>query len=98
MPEFSAPFGIKKSDKTLTHNELIRAIRFSIASEYEAIQIYEEIAESISDENSKKILNEIAEDERVHVGNLSYLLSLISPEDKKSLQEGIDEAIEILNE
>ena len=46
MPEFATPHSVKASDKPLTHNEMIRAIRFAIASEYEAIQIYEEIIEA----------------------------------------------------
>ena len=98
MPEFSVPFGVKKSDRKLNHDELVRAIRFSIASEYEAIQIYEEIAESIDDEKAQKILNEVANDERVHVGNLSYLLNQLSPKDEKSIKEGIVEAKEIMSE
>ena len=98
MPEFSVPFGVKKSDRKLNHDELVRAIRFSIASEYEAIQIYEEIAESIDDEKAQKILNEVANDERVHVGNLSYLLNQLSPKDEKSIKEGIDEAKKIMSE
>jgi len=97
MPEFSVPFGVKKSDRKLNHEELVRAIRFSIASEYESIQIYEEIAESIDDEKAKKILNEAASDERVHVGNLSYLLNQLSPKDEKSIKKGIDEAKEIMS-
>ena len=98
MPEFSTPFGVKKCDRRLSHEELVRAIRFSIASEYEAIQIYEEIAESIDNEDAKKLLNEVAEDERGHVGNFSYLLNMLSPQDEESLKEGKDEAIKIINE
>jgi len=98
MPEFSVPFGVKKSDRKLNHEELVRAIRFSIASEYESIQIYEEITESIDDEKAKKILNKTASDERVHVGNLSYLLNQLSPKDEKSIKEGIVEAKEIMSE
>jgi hypothetical protein len=38
MPEFSNPFTVLKNDRKLTHEELVRAIRFMIAAEYEAIQ------------------------------------------------------------
>lgn len=98
MPEFSTAFSSKKSERKLTKEELIRAIRFSIASEYEAIQIYEEIAESIDNEDAKKLLQEIADDEKVHVGNFSYLLNLLSPDDEKHWQEGKEEAKEIIND
>ena len=71
MPEFSNPFVIKKNDRTLTKEELIRAIRFNIAAEYEAVQLYTQLAESIDNKDAKKILEEIAEDEIVHAGNFS---------------------------
>ncbi|MCM1338295.1 MAG: hypothetical protein NC191_01330 [Muribaculaceae bacterium] len=96
MPEFSTPFSAKKSDRKLTKEELIRTIRFSIASEFEAIQLYEEIQESIDDENSKKLLEEIAEDEKVHVGNFLYLLKQLAPEESDAYGEGVAEAEEII--
>ena len=40
MPEFTNAFSGLKEDRMLTHNELVRAIRFMIAAEYEAIQLY----------------------------------------------------------
>ena len=46
MPEFSNPFTILKNDRKLTKEELIRAIRFMIAAEYEAIQLYMQLAAS----------------------------------------------------
>ncbi|MFO7785517.1 MAG: hypothetical protein R6V25_12870 [Desulfatiglandales bacterium] len=43
MPNFSC-------STKLTHEELIRAIRYSIAAEYEAIQLYMQLAESTDNE------------------------------------------------
>jgi len=34
------------NDRKLTHEELVRAIRFMVASEYEATQMYMQLAES----------------------------------------------------
>jgi len=96
MPDFTTPFSCKKSDRKLTKEELIRAIRFSIASEYEAIQIYEEISESIDNEEAKKLLNEIAEDEKVHAGNFLYLMKILAPEEENFYKQGSEEAQEIL--
>lgn len=98
MPEFSNPFQGNKADRKLSHEELIRAIRFSIASEFEAIQLYEQLAESIDNQDAIKILEEIAEDERVHVGNFLYLLKQLSPEESESYGEGVEEAEDIINE
>ena len=39
MPEFGNPFSGISKDRKLTKEELIRAIRFMIAAEYEAIQL-----------------------------------------------------------
>lgn len=98
MPEFSTPFSVKKSDRKLTKDELIRAIRFSIASEFEAIQLYEEIEESIDNEDAKKLLHEIAGDEKVHVGNFLHLLKLLAPEEEASYKEGDKEAKGVIND
>jgi hypothetical protein len=40
MPEFANPFSGLKNDRKLTDEELIRAIRYMVAAEYEAIQLY----------------------------------------------------------
>ena len=46
MPEFANPFSGNRMERRLDRGELIRTIRFSIAAEYEAVQFYEQIAES----------------------------------------------------
>lgn len=98
MPDFATPFNAKKSDRTLTEQELIRAIRFSIASEFEAIQLYEELEESIDNKEAKTLLHEIAEDEKVHVGNFLHLLKIIAPEEENFYKQGCAEAKKILAE
>lgn len=97
MPEFATPFSCKKSDRKLTKEELIRAIRFSISAEFESIQLYEELKESIDDENAKKLLNEISDDEKVHVGNFLHLLIMLSPEEEDYYKEGCEEAAKVIN-
>jgi len=47
MPTFGSPFSGLAKDRKLTDAELIRAIRFMVASEYEASQLYMQLAESI---------------------------------------------------
>ena len=97
MPEFSTPFAGNKCDRNLSDKELIRAIRFSIASEFEAIQLYEQLKDSIENENARKLLDEIAEDEKVHVGNFLHLLKILAPEEKEFYKQGSQEAQDILN-
>lgn len=97
MPEFATPFSCKKSDRKLTKEELIRAVRFSVAAEYESIQLYEELAESIDNEEAKRLLNEISDDEKVHVGNFLHLLNILAPEEDASYKQGCEEAIKVMN-
>jgi rubrerythrin len=68
MPSFGSPFPGLAQNKTLTHEELVRAIRFMIASEYEATQMYIQLAESTDHSLAIKVLTEIANEERVHAG------------------------------
>lgn len=98
MPEFSQPFQGNKCDRKLTKEETIRALRYSIASEYEAIQLYEQLEESIDNQDAKKILKEVTEDEKVHVGNFLYLVEKMCPEEKNFIEEGKREAVEIIEE
>lgn len=96
MPEFSTPFAGNDNDKKLNEKELIRAVRFSIAAEFEAIQLYEQLAESIDNKQAKKLLEEVADDEKEHVGNFLRLLKLLCPEEKEFYKEGWSEAEEVM--
>ena len=45
MPVFGTPFSGLANERKLTDEELIRAIRFAAAGEFEAIQLYMQLAE-----------------------------------------------------
>jgi len=92
MPEISDPFKILKHDRTLTDKELVRAIRFMIIAEYEAVQLYTQVAESIDNEIAKAVLLEIADEEKVHAGEFLRLLTELSPDEPKFYKEGYGEA------
>ena len=98
MPEFSTPFNGNKCDRKLTNEELIRAIRFSIASEFEAIQLYEQLKDSIDNEDAKKLLTEVAGDEKEHVGNFLHLLKILAPDEEKYYKDGWNEALDVIND
>jgi len=66
MPEFGHPFSVLKQDRLLTHKELVRAIRFMVAAEYEAIQLYQQLAESTDNVLAQNVLQDIADEERVN--------------------------------
>ena len=46
-PSSEPPFAGLAKERKMTHAELIRAIRFMVVAEYEAIQLYMQPAESI---------------------------------------------------
>ncbi|MBN1345441.1 MAG: rubrerythrin [Phycisphaerae bacterium] len=94
MPEFASPFSGNASDRKLTKEELIRAIRYMIAAEYEAIQLYMQLAESIDDELAKDVLVDIADEERVHAGEFLRLLKHLAPDEEKFYAEGAEEVEE----
>lgn len=94
MPEFTSPFSGLANDRKLTHAELVRAIRFSIAAEYEAVQLYMQLAESTDDKLAAAVLEDIADEERVHAGEFMRLLNELAPEEAKFYQEGADEVEE----
>lgn len=60
MPEFGHPFSGLANDQKLTGAELIRAIRFMISAEYEAIQLYMQLAESTDNKLAREVLKDIA--------------------------------------
>lgn len=91
MPEFGAPFSGLANNKKLTDMELVRAIRFLVAAEYEAIQLYMQLAESTTNKLAIEVLKDIADEERVHVGEFLRLLHELDPEERKFYAKGAEE-------
>jgi len=98
MPEFGDPFSGLKADRKLTDEELVRAIRCMVAAEYEAIQLYMQLAESTDNELAKTVLVDIADEERVHAGEFLRLLYELAPEEKTFYKEGEEEVEELMEE
>ncbi|MCX7822715.1 MAG: rubrerythrin [Syntrophobacterales bacterium] len=96
MPEFGHPFSGVAHERKLTKEELIRAIRFLIAAEYEAVQLYMQLAESIDDPLAKEVLKDIANEERVHAGEFLRLLKYLDPQEEEFYKEGAEEVEEIM--
>ena len=91
MPDFGSPFSGLANDRKLTHEELIRAIRFMVAAEYEATQLYMQLAESTDNELAAEVLKEIADEELVHVGEFLRLLHELAPDEEKFYAKGAKE-------
>lgn len=96
MPDFGNPFSGVKFDRKLSREELVRAIRFLVAAEFEAVQLYMQLAESTDDELAKAVLKDIADEERVHAGEFLRLLKELEPEESKFYEEGEKEVEELI--
>ena len=94
MPDFGNPFSGLAKDRKLTNEELIRAVRFMIAAEYEAIQLYMQLAESTDNKLAVDVLKDIADEERVHAGEFLRLLKELAPDEEKFYSEGAEEVEE----
>ena len=97
MPEFGSPFSGLANDKKLTESELVRAIRFMVAAEYEAVQLYMQLAESTDDKLAQEVLKDIADEERVHAGEFLRLLKHLAHDEEKFYKEGAEEVQELMD-
>jgi rubrerythrin len=79
MPGIVHPFAVLAADRKVTNEELVRAIRFAIASEYEAVQLYTQLAESTDNRLAQEVLKSVAEEEIIHAGEFLGLLKELAP-------------------
>jgi rubrerythrin len=91
MPGFGSPFSGLANDRKLTDEELVRAIRFMVASEYEATQMYTQLAESTDNKLAAEVLKDIADEERVHAGEFLRLLHELAPDEERFYAKGAKE-------
>lgn len=98
MPEFVNPFSGKVPDRKLTLEELIRAIRLNLAAEHEAVHLYMAHAEATDHPLAKKVLIDIANEERVHAGEFERLLQILTGDEDRWLAEGREEVDEMAAE
>jgi hypothetical protein len=98
MPEFLNPFSGKVPDRKLTNDELIRAIRLDLAAEHEAVHLYLAHAEASDNPLAKKVLVDIANEERVHAGEFARLISILAGDEDALLAQGAQEVNEMAAE
>lgn len=81
---------VKKED---IDKEILRA---AIIAELDAINLYEQMAALTKNNNIKKILLDVAKEEKTHVGEFQALLLREDEEQKRELEEGEKEVKEII--
>lgn len=97
MASFGNPFGANVPRK-LTQGELIQAIRLNIAGELEAIYVYDAHIQATDDPVTKRVLGDIRDEEKAHIGELLTLLKYLDPKEAEFLAEGEEEVKEMLAE
>jgi rubrerythrin len=97
MPAFANPFQ-GNVERKLTKEELIQAIRLDIASELEAIYIYDAHVQATDDVTAKKVISDIRDEEKVHVGELMTLLRALDPKELELFTSGEAEVKKMLGE
>ncbi len=97
MPEFVNPFSGSVPRK-INDAELLRALRLDVAAEHEAVHLYMAHAEATDNPLAKKVLIDIANEEREHIGELQRLISILDPEEDKFVAHGVEEVNEMAEE
>lgn len=80
---------VKKED---LEKEILRA---GIIAELDAINLYEQMAAMTQKEDIRKVLLDIAKEEKTHVGEFQTLLLKLDKEQERELKEGKKEVEEI---
>lgn len=86
------PINLEKIDKENLDKEILRA---GVIAELDAINLYEQMAAMAKDANVKRVLLDIAKEEKTHVGEFQTLLLINDKEQEKELEEGKKEVNEL---
>ncbi|HDJ94806.1 MAG TPA: rubrerythrin [Acidilobales archaeon] len=83
--------------KKLSKDEIVEALRLAIIAELDAINLYLQLARSIDDEKLRGIFEDIAKEEKTHVGEFLALLKMLDVEQVKELEKGEREVKELIS-
>ncbi len=87
-----------KDSKISSKRKDMEILRTAIIAEYDAINLYEQLAEATSNKDIKKILLDVANEEKVHIGEFEALLEKFDPEHEPNEEEGEEEVVDELGE
>ncbi len=89
------PYDLTKMPQDKRNLEILR---LAIIAELDAISLYEQLAEATDDENIKKVLLDVAKEEKTHVGEFQTLLLMMDEEQVEELEHGKEEVEELIEE
>lgn len=79
------------SGKKFSKEELAQALRLGIIAELDAINLYMQLASCIEDQSARRVFEDIAKEEKTHVGEFLALLKSLDQEQVQELVAGAEE-------
>ena len=89
------PIDLERIKKDDLDKEILRS---AIIAELDAINLYEQMADMARNGDIRKVLLDIAREEKTHVGEFQTLLLIEDKEQVQELEEGKKEVRELLNQ
>lgn len=84
----TTPIDLKNVDSDKKDKEILR---MGIIAELDAVNFYEQLADSATNKKVKEMLLDVAKEEKTHVGEFQALLKELDPEYKEELKKGKEE-------
>jgi len=81
--------------RKLSREELAEALRLSIIAELDAVNLYLQLARAIDDERYRRVFEDIAREEKTHIGEFLALLKTLDQEQVEELARGALEVKEL---
>jgi rubrerythrin len=76
-------------------DESKQILRVGIIAELDAVNLYEQLVTKAKDKRIKKVLLDIAKEEKTHVGEFLALLTELDKQQKEELEKGKEEVEEL---
>lgn len=87
------PIDLERVKKEVIDKEILRS---AMIAELDAINLYEQMADMTQNKNIRKLLLDVAREEKTHVGEFQALLLMKDKEQEKELKEGKKEVEELM--
>jgi len=87
------PINLEKTKKEDLNKEILRV---AVIAELDAINLYEQMANMSDNKNIKKLLLDIAKEEKTHMGEFQALLLMEDKEQEKELKNGKKEVEDLI--
>ncbi len=81
--------------RKLSREEIAEALRLAITAELDAVNFYLQLARAIEDERIKRVFEDIAREEKTHMGEFLALLKTLDEEQVVELEKGEEEVEEL---